>query len=194
MKNPKTKSVSRRGFLATCGAAAASTTLPSPAFSAPSPAAGKAALVEGIRSWYAAELERLGEQLRPRFEAGELRAYRDEDHQRIPGTTGWGDECFTNGSPQWEIDRLVKAHFGLATWRVGNWIEGDRETAHMILAVSRFGDAVMECPADHAADHAVDAVTWDVIVMAQARGWYVPSPDDTEPPETGPSDGEVMRS
>ncbi len=101
------------------------------------------------RAAYLAEVERFAETLRPRFASGELRAERspEDDQERIPGTTGWGDECFTHDpTPEEVIERLVEEHFGIAVTKTpdahgGVVFDGDASAAHLILAVSPHSEA-----------------------------------------------------
>jgi hypothetical protein len=132
-------------------------------------------LLRPVRQWYQRELERLAEQLRPDFQAGRLFAWRDwstrEEELRVT-------------PPTKDLFRRIEAHFGLEAKESGNWIEGDWETAHLILAASRYSDATDNQSAEHAVQHAADAVFWDVVVMARERGWYKPAADESAPPET----------
>jgi hypothetical protein len=67
----------------------------------------------------------------------------------------------------------------------------DYETAHLILAVSPYSDAVDGETADCAVQHASDAAFWDVIVMARERGWYKPTEDDCAPPARTPAEAKA---
>jgi hypothetical protein len=143
------------------------------------------ALLPSLREAYRAELERFAETLRPRFESGELRAEREGDYRRIPGTTGWSSDCFTHDSPRWEIERLAEDYFGVTfTERPmsdGGGFDGDSARAHLVLAASPHAGFTGE-GAEHPCDHARESVAWDVIALARDRGWYVPTPDEFEDP------------
>ena len=183
---------SRRGFLGVAAVGAAATLIPmqtalpcgrEEAVGATGWAEAKG-MLEPFRAAYLAELERFALTLEPRFRSGELRATRspEDDQKRIPGTTGWGAECFTSGrSPQDEVGDLCAAHFRVeVTTTVDpedegrSWFEGDEATAHLILAVSPHGPFIDD-GYDHVAYQARDAIAWDVIALARARGWYVPT-------------------
>jgi len=188
-----TNGTTRRGFLGRLGAAAALAAVPGACAAHGGAATGSGldtvtALGEALRAAYLAELARFAEALRPRFASGELRAYRDvDDRQRIPGTTGWGDECFTHSeSPQYLLGRIVGEHFGI------EWTEdptsdggvrsvGDSALAYAILAASPHADVTGE-GADHPCDHACESVAWDVIAYARERGWYAPAEDEHPDP------------
>jgi hypothetical protein len=117
-----------------------------------------------LRTAYAAEVEQLAEDLRPRFEAGELRGFATPD--------GDGDAP----SPFFELERICCAHFRLT----------ELETAALALlteltpraeATASAGDleyvSWLQC-----------ALAWDVIAVARARGWYEPTPDEQRDPLT----------
>jgi hypothetical protein len=163
----------RRGFLGALGAVAALPLFPALATHA-SPSGRWADAMTGhgesLRALYLAELARFAESLRPRFQAGELRAYREDDH----------------GSPQWEVERLAAAHFGVKvterTLANGDTLYlGDEVRARLILAasprtgVTGEGETVV-------CNHAREAVGWDVIGYARERGWYTPTADETQDP------------
>lgn len=188
----KNEGATRRGFLGSLGAAAALPLFPTLATHAAPAGEGLDALAsigEAFRSAYLAELARFAESLRPRFESGELRAYRSpvDDPKRIPGTTGWGDECFTrSNSPQYALDRMAGEHFGITmtTTRApdgSDWYDGDALRAHMILAVSPHAEATGE-GANHPCDHACESIGWDLIAYARERGWYTPTEDEFDDP------------
>jgi hypothetical protein len=165
----------RRGFLGSLGAVAALPLFPSLA-THPAPSGSwtdaVGTHVESFRAAFLAELARFAETLRPQFEAGELRAYRDGDYEKIE-------------APQRKLERLCEAHFGLEVTERrkkdgGAWIDGDTTRARLILAVSPRADATGEGSDVHPCDHAREAVAWDVIAVARERGWYT-STDDEDP-------------
>jgi hypothetical protein len=168
-------SVTRRGFLAGCGAAAAGVAVTGAA------PAGQAAMnwPETLRAWpsafnelaerfrplYMAEVARLADTLRPRFESGELRGFTDEDLE--DGASG-------RDSPLWKIEAAAGEHFRLV--RRGEDPEpydGAELVAGVILGVSPSapftGDGW-----EHVAYQANEAATWDVLLHARGQGWYTP--------------------
>jgi hypothetical protein len=175
----------RRRFLGACGvigaaalpcaAAGAAILAPSAGLAGWSWADFRTGLIPSLQAAYLAELERFAETLRPRFESGELRAFRD------------GDENAAGTSPQWEVERLCAVHFGLQVTKSENasgWeqYDGDAATAHAILAASPHAEYTADVVYYHPADHATSSAAWDVIALARARGWYVPTPDECEDP------------
>jgi hypothetical protein len=156
----------RRAFLAACGAVVAASALPAVPLAAPQvaraapPGADVPRLANVCRAaWRAAYLEALDElaaTLRPRFEAGELYAFRD-DQQDYSGQARIGDAC--------------AKHFGLI-WSACE--DGDTATARMILAASPHAPVAGVGSDVHPCDHATEAVAWDVIAIARERGWYTP--------------------
>lgn len=127
------------------------------------------AAIEAIRAEYQREIESLAEHLRPRFEAGELHAWRESDH-------GEGED---------RLHKLVTAHFGLEVtesvsgrYRVTS---ANDAVIHAILSASPTTDATSD-NWTHPAYHALSAAAWDVINIARARGWYCLPPGDDETP------------
>lgn len=114
----------------------------------------KEELLGRFRPLYLVELERFAETLRPRFEAGELYGYRDDEAGRE------------------QLDGAIEAHFGLEV------PDGDEATAHLILAVSpsasdeELADNIQSSDWSHVACAAREAVLCDVLGVARARGWY----------------------
>src|SRR5512138_3205272 len=134
-----------------------------------------AALVAKFRPKYLAELERFAETLQPRFEAGELRGITDDDCDRE--MFGTGDRW---RSPIWKLADLCREHFGIErTYKVGEVRARERDpvTAELILACSPSAEEVQLHVDDTASASSVaaDAITWDVIAIARARGWYTPT-------------------
>jgi hypothetical protein len=171
----------RRGFIGAIGAAAAATALPSPAAATPltwpeTLAAWPGAfreLVERFRPLYAAEVARLAETLRPRFESGELHAMTDEELE--DGQAG-------ATAPMWRIEAAAGEHFGLVEAGDGDRqdriCEGAEHVAAMILAVSPSSPFVDAEGWHHPAFAATECVLWDVIFHARERGWYTPGPTE----------------
>ncbi len=136
----------------------------------------KRAALGVLRDAYLAEVEQVAEQLRPRFESGELRGYVDADAD---------DGDYGGTSPKFKLEDLVRAHFGLEVRELHDipkkgiiTLEGDEPTAHGILAVSSFTVETEDEGWYHVADHAVCAAAWDVVALARRRRWYRPAPDE----------------
>lgn len=144
-------------------------------------------LADGLRGAYLVELERFGEQLRPRFEAGELRAMVGAD-EAVP----WAE------APHGKVEAAVRAHFGLmvtkedledgSTRRHGNTI-----AAALVLTASPHAEATDGDGFYHLADHATEAAAWDVIALARERGWYTPTEEECEDPNTRTETGTDLR-
>jgi len=127
-----------------------------------------------LKAAYLAELERFAETLRPRFESGELRAFRSpgDDYNREKGREDY---------PQEKLERLLATHFGLE--ETGDKGEGgDAAAAYAILAASPRAEVTADEGWNHPIYHAANAVGWDVIALARARGWYTPGRDEEEDP------------
>ena len=173
--------VSRRGFIATIGAAAAASAVPSPARAkAAAPRtwrsalaawpeavaamkASSAAIVERFRPAYFAELRRFTEELRPRFAAGELYGYRGDDDQE----------------GQDRLEELCAERFGVEVRRVEGEEVGDEITANMINAVSPSAEHWMpEEDWYHPGYCAQACAAFDVLAVARALGIHRPAPDE----------------
>jgi hypothetical protein len=173
--------VSRRGFIGKIGAAVAVTAIPLSAV-ARSPLTWPETLeawpgafrelVERFRPLYTAEVARLAETLRPRFESGELHAMTDEELED-------GESGAT--APIWKVEAAAGEHFGLtkgASFDKDREIcEGAEHVAHMVLAVSPSapyaGDGWV-----HVAYEAREAAMWDVVLYAREHGGYTPLPTE----------------
>jgi hypothetical protein len=182
----KMNEVSRRGFLAAGGAlAVGAAVFPS------LPEAGPLARwtdasgihLTALRAAYVAEVARFAETLRPRFESGDLRAFRDGDDEEVfrDHKNGIPD------SPHWKVEKLCAAHFGLEVARTkcpdgGETFDGDAARAHYILAASPHTESTEDEGFFHSCYHATTAAAWDVIALARDLGWYVPTADETEDP------------
>jgi hypothetical protein len=125
--------------------------------------AAREALVERFRPLYLAEVARFAEELRPRFESGELRGWRDGDD---------GD------GPTYVLEALGAARFGLD---VDEDLRGDDEAAYLVLACSPTADASAD-EWSAVQFHAQAAVARDVVLLARERRWYTPTPDEIASP------------
>lgn len=172
----------RRGFIGAIGAAAVGASLPAGA--APPPAwPNVQAQIPALRAAYMAEVARLAETLRPRFEAGEIRANREVDFARFdePGVRCTREDL--ENMPMGRVERIVAEHFGLVVTVTddadvyGSTFEGDGAAAYLVLACSpneeRVGDSW-----GHPCYHAQTSAALDLITAARARGMYVPTADE----------------
>lgn len=123
----------------------------------------KAAVLEQLRAAYLAEVTRFAETLRPRFESGDLRGYTDEDSEHE-------NERDDYKAPLFHLEDLCDEAFRLDVDRFG---EEAYRNAYLIRSVSP-GDAHTE-DAQPIAGQAGIAVAFDVLAVAQARGWYIPA-------------------
>lgn len=186
-----TNEVSRRGFIGAIGAAAATAAAaaaaahPALALGAPTAAVGlrwttaleawpdavaemKAAtdaIVARFRPAYLAEVRRFAEELRPRFESGELYGYRSEDEDGMD-----------------RLENLCAERFGVEVRQVPDDVRyyvGDEETANMINAVSPSAPHwEPESEWNHPGYCAKACIAFDVIAVARALGFYEPTPDE----------------
>jgi hypothetical protein len=162
----------RRGFIGAIGAVATAAALPTPALGAHRrdlrawrEAFG--ALVAEFRPAYFAEVARAAEDLRPRFEAGELHGYTDADDEAVGKIEKACGERF--GVQVEEVDRGD----GISTY------EGDEVAAALVVAVSPA--AVTSWDGHdwyHPGHRALACVAYDVIAVARARGFYTPEPEE----------------
>lgn len=120
--------------------------------------------IEEFRPLYLSEIQRLAEQLRPRFESGELHACTDEDLE-LPR-----DSVL----PHDRIEEACAERLGLI---VDEDDEGDRAMAEFVLAVSPNAEA-MASNWTHPCYWARAAACWDVILVARERGWYTPASNE----------------
>lgn len=111
--------------------------------------------VQALRAAYLAEVARFAEELRPRFTSGEVRGFLEED----------GDST----GPADALRYLCGRHFAMKDMA---W-----EEMHAVLAVSPSAEEVDDawCEPWH---HLREAVAYDVIRIARARGWYAPASDE----------------
>ncbi len=155
---------SRRGFLATLGAAGVAAAVPVSVHAGvpPRPAAREAYLA-AWRAAYLEELEELALSLEPRFRAGDLYSFRDNDDEG-----------------QRRIEDAAARHFNLGAGE-DEWDRADTGTARLILAASPHADATGD-GACYPGDHAREAVAWDLLAIGRARGWYTPTADECPDP------------
>jgi hypothetical protein len=180
MTTKRNEGVSRRGFIAACGAAAAAVAVPvgvgagalpkSASIGEQASRARRDASETYRAAWrvaYLEELEQLADAMRPGFQAGEFYSFR-----------GDGDE----GGGQRRTENACARHFGLGV-TPDEWEEGGvgSGTARMILAVSPHADVTGEGSL-YPCDHARESVAWDVIAVARERGWYTPTHDECGDP------------
>lgn len=128
----------------------------------------RAGALDVVRVAYLREVERFAEELRPRFESGELRGLRDSDPDS--GERG----------PFYQVEKLCLARFapeGMA------W-----EQIHLALAASPSAEEADDTWVDRRG-HVAAAACLDVLRLASARGYYKPAPD-----ELMPSRGTEVRS
>lgn len=123
--------------------------------------AGQKALVDRFRPLYLAEVARFAEALRPQFEAGELRGYREE----IDGVD------LGRATPLERLEDMCAEHFGLRT---------DHAAEGLVISVSPSAAAATLSGAG--VRNAVFACAWDVLAVARARGWYTPTRDECPAP------------
>jgi hypothetical protein len=130
------------------------------------------ALVVQFRPLYLAEVARLAETLRPKFESGELRGYTDEDDDARVG----------QAVPMDRLEDLCNEHFGLqapGTFE-GGIVDRDPVTAELVLAASPSAeDVINDGNRGHARSTlAMFAAARDVLAFAIARGWRKPRSDE----------------
>jgi hypothetical protein len=120
-----------------------------------------------IRAAYLAEIERLAEKLRPRFEAGELHAITDDELEDDNGRK----------SAHWKVERACCVHFGLGVKETEEAgfarLRGDSIAGLLVLAGSPSA-ALTQDGWNHVNYWARTAAAWDVILLARARGWCRP--------------------
>jgi hypothetical protein len=174
--------VSRRGFIAAIGAAAAASAIPTVAGAVAPPdslAAWPAAfreLVERFRPSYMVEIVRLAERLRPGFESGEFRGYIGEVDDDVDWGTGLPRKTLL---PMERLEDLCAEHFGIAegrNWGDFNSQNADRLTSQLILEVSPAKEDVVTETNRGATLPALAswALSQDVLSVAIVRGWRVP--------------------
>jgi hypothetical protein len=176
--NPGRRTVLRTGVLAFGAALLPASTLARTPHVEQSAAAASTwdawrAQISALRATYLAEVERLAEELRPRFEAGELRAMTGEDLE----DGDWGAT-----SPFWKVGEICAARFGCAVTRTADGaLVGDIEAARLVLLASPRAES-QDRNATHPCYPAKDAAAWDVIAVARERGMYVPGADEDVDP------------
>ena len=127
--------------------------------------------VEALRLDYLRRIGDLAQKLRPRFEAGELRALAEGD-----------DEDGRGKAPIYVLEDLCRERFGLqvTTRDPGDgyvYYDGDESTAHLLLAASPMAPIVGDCDGWHSpCDQATCAIAHDVIMVARERRMYRPDP------------------
>ena len=137
------------------------------------------ALEAMLRENYARRIEHIAEQLRPRFEAGELHGYNDADsraideadrewrreHPRAKGYSGAFER-----SPGMRLEKEVARRLRL----------NDARNACLVIAVSATSPYAIERQDAHCTleGRATWAATWDVLRVARVRRWYKPAPGE----------------
>ncbi len=130
--------------------------------------------LETLRTVYRAEIERLAQELRPRFESGELHGYNNEDGDR---------ESLPCGAP---LDApVICAPIHLLERRIEERMASTFPDAYLVLACSPSEDKIEDAALTDAKNAAAECVGNDVLRIARARGWYRPTPDEE------PSDEEL---
>jgi hypothetical protein len=121
-----------------------------------------------LRRAYLLEVERLAGELRPRFEAGEMHGAREENYDGMR-----------------RLEAACASHFGLTIKETEDehwtYLEADAVAAHLVLAASpstECSDSSEGAIYDHEAQHAIEAVSWDVLALARERAWYTPTEDE----------------
>jgi hypothetical protein len=178
---PSASPVSRRTILVGIGTAVAVPVVQSLAGTARCAPTDWRARLAALRPAVLAEIERFAEELRPRFESGELRSFRDCDDGEDEG-----DDDRWETSPHWKVEALVAKRFGLEVTEEenqhgGTRYRGDDAVAGLLLSCSPRADAT-NTNWNHPCHHATSAVTWDVIAIARERRWYTPTPDECGDP------------
>lgn len=150
--------------------------------------------LEGLRVAYMADLNRLAETLRPRFESGELYGYRDDEtnarldeafrwREAHPGFTEEERAAFEKSLPPWApemVEEACAAFFGLDEAHEERDFEATFRRASLLRAVSP-GDSTT-LPDGPVIPSAVMAISADVFTIARVRGWYT-RPDGEGPTE-----------
>ncbi len=158
----------RRGFLATVGAAGVAAAVPVSIGAAAPRWDARETYLAAWRAAYLEELEDLALALEPRFRAGEFYSFR---------TVG---NAWQDAEGQSRIEDAAARHFNLGAGE-DEWDRADSGTARMILAASPHADATGD-GACYPGDHAREAVAWDLLAIARARGWYTPTKDECPDP------------
>ena len=172
----KNETVSRRGFIGAIGAATAAAALPSAALATISTWPNAASTLAFHRAEYLAEVERFALALRPRFAAGELRAFASGDDERFPG------DRWLREHPMHVLEGLCGEHFGCRATRVAfAYYTGPVGPSLMLLAVSPHGEAT-EGDWCHVSQWAQEAAAWDVLTVARKRGFYTMAPGEERVP------------
>lgn len=179
----KANEVSRRGFLAACGATTAAAALPMFPNLSPqaAPTSGRwtdAATphAAALRAAYEAEIVRFALTLEAGFRSGELYAVRDADMSiRVP----------KERIAHYRLEDLCRSHFGLEVEEDDagmSWTDQQESVAHVILAASPHTAATWDAGHHSPLHHAAEAAGWDVIAYARAQRWYTPTEDECDDP------------
>jgi hypothetical protein len=168
--------LNRRGLLKAGLAAAGAALLPS-STGAASPNAAPAAGDD-----YPATIGRVAEELRPRFESGELHGFRDND-ENLQDTV-W---CERHGVPHdpdyrdslWVLeDVLAKKVLGFVPEYYGHYEEKPARRAAWVLTHSPSTPCVLDDSGETLLGMATHAMAYDVLRIARQRGWYVATADE----------------
>jgi hypothetical protein len=145
------------------------------------------AVVEALRMAYLAEVERIAEALRPRFESGELRCWTDEDGDEIEARRRAGDREWL--PPLWRIERFSADWLGMDPKAQGEAFNEGCRVAYLVRLVSPHEDETED--AQPAIGQAMEAVGRDVLDAAGRRGWLQPTPVATPPTPAAPTPEEL---
>lgn len=147
----------------------------------------RTATFQALRLDYLARVEAFAEELRPRFQAGELRGFTIGDSDRADARV----EAFTAAHPEatveevlayrnrvepplFVLEELCAARFLPASL---GW-DAQHEEAHLIRACSPSEPLTEDGQPN--IGQAATAVAYDVLRVARTRGWY--APDASEEP------------
>jgi hypothetical protein len=146
----------RRGFIGAIGAAAAASALPAPALGAAREWGVAVGRVPALRAAYLAEVERLAETLRPRFESGELHGWNSPS-----------DPADSSNHPTMRLEDELAEYVC------------DFPSAYLVLACSPAETGIDGgiCLAD-AQSAARECLVTDVFRAARERGWWRPGADE----------------
>jgi hypothetical protein len=123
--------------------------------------------VDAFRTYYQGEVARVALELRPRFESGELRGFRDEDSETMEAEGPDGSYV----PPPWRVEEECGRRF----------VRASVARAYAVLLVSPSEPETSGAGWTDPRYHAAQAMSWDVIRYARAQGWTTMTPDEEAP-------------
>jgi hypothetical protein len=142
----------------------------------------RAELLAQLQAEYLQRIERIAEQLEPRFRAGELRGFNDADGKaETDARHAWMEE---HPKTKCRLPHRLDPYY---SWPCNKLFDEvvrrlrlrDDRNACLVVAVSPSTDSLTVDSGRTLAGYAGDVASWDVLRVARERRWYKPHRSET---------------